>query len=104
MMAQVVFDLDDVDGAYEELEARYLAGEAAPYARVWQTGMETLGELNRHEPGRMIAELAYTDHRRIPFAPGDFGRAVEELWALVPDARYRTPAVYALDAHGLVVK
>ena len=104
IVAMISFDLDDVDAAYEELEARYLAGEAAPYAHVWQIGMETLGELNRHEPGRMIAGLVYTDHRRIPFAPGDSGRAVEELWALVPDARYRTPEVYALDAHGLVVK
>ncbi|MDQ1508870.1 MAG: hypothetical protein QOG50_714, partial [Actinomycetota bacterium] len=104
IVAMISFDLDDVDAAYEELEARYLAGDAAPYAHVWQIGMETLGELNRHEPGRMIAGLVYTDHRHVGFAPGDFGRAVEELWALVPDARYRTPAVYALDAHGLVVK
>ncbi|OBF93265.1 hypothetical protein A5791_12825 [Mycobacterium sp. 852002-51163_SCH5372311] len=104
IVAMIAFDLDDLEAAYEELEARYLAGEAAPYARVWQIGMETLGELNRHEPGRMIAELVYTDHRHVPFAPGDFGRAVEELWALIPDARYRTPAVYALDTHGMVAK
>nr|WP_082929738.1 BTAD domain-containing putative transcriptional regulator [Mycobacterium sp. 1164966.3] len=104
IVAYVAFDLDDVDAAYEELEARYLAGEAAPYADVWQIGMETLGELNRHEPGPMIARLVYTDHRHIGFASGDFGRAVEELWALVPDARYRTTAVHALDAHGTVVK
>jgi class 3 adenylate cyclase len=104
IVAYVAFDLDHVDAAYEELEARYLAGEAAPYSHVWQIGMETVGELNRHEPGRMIAELVYTDHRHVPFAPGDFGRAVEELWALVPDARYRTTVVYALDTHGTVVK
>ena len=52
----------------------------------------------------MMAGLVYTDHRRVAFAPGDFGRAVEELWALVPDARYRTTVVHALDAHGTVVK
>ncbi len=102
--AFVLFDPGDVDAAYAELEARYLAGEAAPYAHVWQIGMETLGELNRHEPGRMIAGLVYTDHRHIGFTSGDFGRAVEELWPLVPDARYRTPEVYALGAHGMVVK
>ncbi len=104
IVAYVAFDPDDVDAAYEELEARYLTGDAAPYAHVWQIGMETLGELNRHESGRMIAGLVYTDHRHVGFAPGDFGRAVEELWALVPDARYRTAAVHALDAHGTVVK
>ena len=30
IVASVSFDLDDVDAAFEELDARYLAGEAAP--------------------------------------------------------------------------
>ena len=64
--------------------------------------MEIVSEVNRHEPGQMIKVLAYTDHRRVPFAPGDFGRAVEELWTIVPDARYTINAVHALDAHGSV--
>ncbi len=102
--ALVAFDLDKLDDAYEELETRYLAGEAAPYAHVWQIGTEALGELNRHEPGRMLAALVYTDHRHVGFASGDYGRAVEELWGLVPDARYRTTEVYALDTHGSVFK
>ena len=102
--ALVAFDPDRFDAAYEELDARYLAGEAAPYARVWQIGIEALGELNRHQPGRMLAGLVYTDHRHVSFASGDYGRAVEELWALVPNARYRTTEVYALDAHGSVFK
>ncbi|WP_445164442.1 BTAD domain-containing putative transcriptional regulator [Mycobacterium sp. Dal123C01] len=100
--AVVVFDLDDVDAAFEELDARYLAGEAAAHAPVWQRAIDTLGEANRHEPGPMMTGLAYTDHRRVPFAPGDFGRAVEDLWSLVPDARYRVTKVHALDAHGVV--
>src|SRR5262249_8667829 len=29
----ITFDLDDLEPAYTELDARYLAGEAAPYAR-----------------------------------------------------------------------
>nr|WP_184437820.1 BTAD domain-containing putative transcriptional regulator [Mycobacterium sp. AZCC_0083] len=98
----VVFDPDDFDAAFEELDARYLAGEAAPYAHVWQSAMDTLGEANRHEPGPIITGLTYVDHRRVSFGSGDFGRAVEELWALVPDARYRATAVQALDAHGTV--
>ncbi len=102
--ALVAFDPDRFDAAYEELEARYLAGEAAPYAHVWQIGIEALGELNRHQPGRMLAGLVYTDHRHVSFASGDYGRAVEELWALVPNARYRTTEVYALGAHGSVFK
>ena len=103
IVALVLFDLDDIDAAFEELDARYLTGEAAPYARVWQLGMNTIGELNRHERGPMIGRFVYADHRRIPFASGEeFGRGVEELWALVPNARYRTKAVHALDSHGTV--
>ena len=31
-LAIVVFDFDDLDGAMAELDARYLAGEGAPFA------------------------------------------------------------------------
>jgi hypothetical protein len=102
IVARFAFDLDDIDAAIEELDSRYLAGEAAPYSRIWQFVMNGLGALNRHERGPMTREVAYADHRRLPFAAGDFGRAVEDLWALVPDARYRVTAVHALDAHGVV--
>nr|WP_241519449.1 BTAD domain-containing putative transcriptional regulator [Mycobacterium paraense] len=100
----VVFDTDDTDAAFDELEVRYLSGEAAPYARVWKSGMDTVAELNRHEPGPNLRQLSYVDHRKIPFASGpDFGRGVEELWALVPDAHYRVPCMHALDSRGTVV-
>ena len=33
--AIVLFDLDDFDAAIAELDARYLAGEAAAHARTW---------------------------------------------------------------------
>ena len=35
IVARVVFDLDDIDAAFEELDARYLAGEAAAHAHTW---------------------------------------------------------------------
>lgn len=101
--ALVTFDPDDLDAAFAELDARYLAGEAAPYARVWQFALDGLDELNRHKPGPIIGRLAYADHRRVSFGSADFGRAVEQLWALVPDARYRVTAVCALEVHGTVV-
>ena len=31
----VTFDPDDIDAAFEELDARYLAGEAAAHAHTW---------------------------------------------------------------------
>ena len=33
--AIIAFDPDDIDAAFEELDARYLAGEAAAYAHTW---------------------------------------------------------------------
>ena len=35
IVAVVMFDLDDIDAAFAELDARYLAGEAAPHAHTW---------------------------------------------------------------------
>ena len=102
IVAAIFFEVDDIDAAIAELDARYLAGEAAPYASVYQRALDIVRELNRHEAGPMIKRLAYTDHRRVPFADGDYGRAVQKLWLLVPDARYRVQAVHALDAHGVV--
>ena len=33
--ACVMVDLDDIDAAFEELDARYLAGEAAAHSQTW---------------------------------------------------------------------
>jgi DNA-binding SARP family transcriptional activator len=101
--AIVVFDPDDFDAAIAELDGRYMVGEAASYGNVLQPVMDAVGELNRHKPGPMLGRLAFADHRRVPFGSAEnYGRAIEELWPLVPDARYWTKAVHALDAHGLV--
>ncbi|OBA59910.1 regulator [Mycobacterium sp. 1100029.7] len=102
IVAILLFDADNADAAFVELDHRYLKGEAAPYAHMWQYAIDTLAEVNRHEFGPIMQTFRYTDHRRVPFAPGDFGRAVEQLWDLVPDARYRTTTVHGLGAHGLV--
>ncbi len=45
----VVFDLDDIDAAFAELDARYLAGEAAAHAHTWSVVAEAYAALNRHE-------------------------------------------------------
>ena len=48
IVARVAFDLDDIDAAFEELDARYLAGEAAAQA---QPGAHR-GDLRRGQPAR----------------------------------------------------
>nr|WP_231988704.1 BTAD domain-containing putative transcriptional regulator [Mycobacterium sp. 1274761.0] len=102
IIAEVAFDADDLTSAFAELDARYVAGEAAPYAHVWQDAVTSLAEVNRHERGRMVDSIDYSDRRRVPFAPGDFQRAAEQLWTMVPDARYRVTAVHALDERATV--
>ena len=47
--AHVVFDLDDIDAAFAELDARYLAGEAAAHAHTWSVIAEAYAAFNRHE-------------------------------------------------------
>ncbi len=57
-----IFDLDDLIAAFQELEARYLAGEAAAHAHTWSviTGIYTT--FNRHE--LPAVDWALIDHRR----------------------------------------
>ncbi len=47
--AIVTFDLDDIDAAFEELDARYLAGEAAAHAHTWSVIARAYAAFNRHE-------------------------------------------------------
>ena len=54
--AIVAFDLDDIDAAFEELDARYLAGEAAPPTRT--RGRSSQG------PARRSSGTSYRRRRR----------------------------------------
>ena len=47
--ARVTFDPDDIDAAFEELDARYLAGEAAAHAHTWSVIAQAYAALNRRE-------------------------------------------------------
>ncbi len=44
-----MFDPDDFDAAFAELDARHLAGEAAAHAHMWSVITEAYAALNRHE-------------------------------------------------------
>ena len=47
--AWATFDLEDFDAAIAELDARYLAGEAAVHARTWSVIGRRYAAFNRHE-------------------------------------------------------
>ena len=83
--ARVVFDLDDIDAAFEELDARYLAGEAAAH-RAHVVGHR--GGLRRVQPARTPRDDAgLGQHRppaRDPIAPGDLIAYLRAAWDLTP--------------------
>ena len=59
----VVFDVEDIDNAFAELDARYVAGEAAAYAHTWSVIAGAYAALNRHEFAATTSDLVNIDHR-----------------------------------------
>ena len=49
ILTRVTFDPDDIDAAFEELDARYLIGEAAAHALTWSVIAQTYAAVSRHE-------------------------------------------------------
>ena len=88
IVAIVVFDLDDIDAAYEELDARYLAGEAAPYAHIWTAITKVQAAYNRHEVPATTADWVNIDHRPgVAFAPGDATAYIGATYDVAPNVR-----------------
>ena len=64
IVAVVTFDLEDFDAAIAELDARYLAGEAAAHAHTWSVITQAYAALNRHEFPATTPDWVNIDHRR----------------------------------------
>ncbi|VEG41453.1 putative ATPase [Mycolicibacterium flavescens] len=101
----VNFDSDDLDAAFAELEARYLAGEAAPYCRTWSTVADGYAAFNRRELFNTTPDWVNIDHRRggTSFAPGEQIPLVSATWDVVPKIRAYAEVVHRLDTLGAVV-
>ena len=79
--AGVTFDLDDIDAAYQELDARYLAGEAAAHSHTWSVIIRNTAAFNRHELPAVTPNWVNIDHRRgTAFAPGDVMPYIRAAW------------------------
>ena len=65
MAAVVVFDVDDFDAAIAELDARYVAGEAAAHSETWSAIAEVYAALNRGEMPATAPDLVDIDHRSL---------------------------------------
>ncbi len=72
MTRVVMFDHDDIDAAFAELDARYLAGEAAAHAHTWSVIAAGVAAINRRELPAIAPDFGDIDHRPLaPVAPGD---------------------------------
>ena len=104
IVAIVPFDLDDIDAAFAELDARYLAGEAATslHARGRSSRVDYTA-LNRHELPPTTSDCVSIDHRRgTAFAPGELIAYFRAAWDLTADVRTYVEAVHRLNDLGAV--
>jgi hypothetical protein len=103
MQATVNFDPDDMDAAFEELDARYLAGEAATHAHTWSVIARGHAALNRGEMPVTTPDFEDIDRRRgASLAPGDL---MEYLRAALDDSvgnRLHVVAIHRLTDLGAV--
>lgn len=100
----VMFDLDDLDAAFEELDARYLAGEAAPFAHTWSVITGVYAALNRHELPAVAPDWIDVDHRRtVAIAAGGLGASLRAIWDITTQATIYVEAVHRLSDVGVVV-
>lgn len=101
LAASVSFDPDDFEAALAELDARYLAGEAAPYARTWSALTQTYAAADRQQL-RLTPDCVNIDHRRIPTKAGGLARYLRASWDEAQSFRVYVEAVHRLGAHGAV--
>ncbi len=105
----VVFDPDDGDEAFRDLERRYLEGDCAPFKEVWTPIVGAIDAFNRRDWESWIATAAEdfesVDHRPAGWgatAPAD-GVIDRMLVDLVPDLKMRVLAVEAINDHGCMI-
>jgi hypothetical protein len=100
----ISFDPNDIDAAFEELDARYLAGEAAAYQRTWSAIAGIYAAFNRHELSPTTPDWVNIDHRRgRAFAAGDLIPYIRATWDVAPHASIYIEAVHRLSNLGAIV-
>ena len=107
IVGDVVFDLDDFEAAFGELDARYIAGEAAAHSHTWSVISGAFAAVNRREFPNLASNWVNIDHRRAKsFAPGvsgDMAANISALWDQAPDVRVYIEAVHRLSNLGAVI-
>ena len=106
----VAFDPDDVDAAYAELDRRFAAGEAAPYAETWEQFWRRSRAVDTRDWDQLAAllppDLIIEDHRPIRWgvlhSRDEYLAMFRALGDLAPDVTARLEHVLGLDARGVL--
>jgi hypothetical protein len=103
IVAHLGFDIDDIEAAFAELDARYLAGEAAPYARTWSVIAGEPARFSRHELPAATTDPVYIDRRKLVSIEGvDLAASVRAVWDITSEASIHIEAVHRLSELGAV--
>ena len=101
--AIIVFDVDDFDVAIAELDARYVAGEAAVNAHTWSAIAGGFASMRRYELPPTTPDCVSIDHRRTAaFAPGELNAYFRAAFDLTTDVKIYVEAVHRLNDLGAV--
>ncbi|GFG84550.1 hypothetical protein BST10_02550 [Mycolicibacter algericus DSM 45454] len=104
LVARVGFDLDDIDAAFAELDARYLAGEAAAHAQTWQAITRPYSALDRGEMPATTPDFVDTDRRPLAaIGPGDLKAYLRSMLDGLVSHKRHIEAVHSLTDLGAVV-
>jgi hypothetical protein len=99
----VSFDPDDINAALEELNARYLVGEAAAHAHTWSVIAALYAGFNRHELPATTSDFTYIDHRPlITIEASDLPASIRAVWDLTPHLNIYMEALHRLSDLGVV--
>ena len=102
LTAAALFDLGEIDAAFAELDARYLAGEAAAHSHTWSVITQAYAAFNRRELPAM--DGVTVDHRRVAtVASSDLSTSIRTSLDLTPDLNIHVEAVHRLSNFGAVL-
>jgi len=104
IVAGVLFDPDDIVDAIEELDARYLAGEAAVHSETWSVIVASYAAIRRRELPATTTDFVDVDHRALaPIGPGDLKAYIWSTMELTQNFTTYIEAVHRLSLLGAVL-
>jgi hypothetical protein len=105
IVSGLAFDIDDIEAAFKELDARYLAGEAAAHSHTWTLVTRAYEALNRRQLPKTTVDWVNIDHRRLAsIAAGDLSGYLRATWELSPQSSICIEAVHRLSELGAVLR